>query len=295
MVVRITLLKTSCAVSDQPEVWQCVRRLSERGSFGLKLRQQLGPQQPRRAHLGDFHEEVHADRPEERQPRCKAVNIESGREPGAEIFDAVGQRVGELEVLGRAGLLHVIAGDGDRVVFRHFLRGVRKDVGDDPHRGRRRIDVGVAHHEFFQNVVLNGAREFFRRHALFLGSRNEQREDRQHRAVHGHRHAHLVERNAREQRAHVIDRIDRHAGHADVAGDARMIRIVAAMGGKIERDREALLSGGEVAAIKRVGVFSRREAGILPDRPGLVDIHGGVGAAQVRRDARPGLQEVDAL
>ena len=35
MVVRITLLKTSCAVSDQPEVWQCVRSDSERGSFGL--------------------------------------------------------------------------------------------------------------------------------------------------------------------------------------------------------------------------------------------------------------------
>ncbi|MEY9231964.1 hypothetical protein ABIF78_004287 [Bradyrhizobium japonicum] len=34
-VVRITLLKTSCAVSDQPEVWECVRSDSERGSFGL--------------------------------------------------------------------------------------------------------------------------------------------------------------------------------------------------------------------------------------------------------------------
>ncbi len=28
IVVRITLLKTSCAVSDQPEVWQWVRRLT---------------------------------------------------------------------------------------------------------------------------------------------------------------------------------------------------------------------------------------------------------------------------
>src|SRR5712672_1045259 len=74
-----------------------------------------------------------------------------------------------------------------------------------------------------------------------------------------------------------------------------MIRIVAAMGGKIERDREALLPGGEVAAVEGVGILRRREAGILPDSPGLVDIHGGVGAAQVRRDAGPGLQEIDAL
>ena len=261
----------------------------------VELRQQLGPQQPRRAHLGDFHEEVHADRPEERQPRREAVDVETGGEPGAQIFDAVGQRIGELEVLRRAGFLHVIAGDRDRIVFRHLLRGVGKDVGDDPHRGRRRIDIGVAHHELFQNVVLNGAGKFFRRHALFLGGRDEQRQDRQHRAVHGHRHAHLVERNAREQRAHVVDRIDRHAGHADIAGDARMIGIVAAMGGEIERDREALLPGGEIAAVERVGILRRGEAGILPDGPGLVDIHGGVGAAQIGRDAGPGLEEVDAF
>src|ERR1019366_8347427 len=81
----------------------------------------------------------------------------------------------------------------------------------------------------------------------------------------------------------------------DVAGDARMIRIVAAVGGEIERDREALLPGGEVAAVERVGILRRGEAGILPDGPGLVDIHGGVGAAQIRRDARPGLEEIDAF
>ena len=175
--------------------------------FRIELRQQLRPQQPRGAHLRHFHEEIHADRPEERQPRREAVDVETGGKAGAEIFDAVGQRIGELEVLRRAGFLHVIAGNRDRIVFRHFLRGVGKNVGDDPHRGRRRIDVGVAHHELFQNVVLNGAREFFRRHALFLGGGDEQRQDRQHRAVHGHRHAHLVERDAREQRAHVVDRI----------------------------------------------------------------------------------------
>src|SRR6266852_8689817 len=74
-----------------------------------------------------------------------------------------------------------------------------------------------------------------------------------------------------------------------------MIRIIAAVGGKLERHREALLSGGEVAAVEGVGIFRRREAGILPDSPGLVDIHRGVGAAQIRRDARPGLEEIDAL
>ena len=98
-----------------------------------------------------------------------------------------------------------------------------------------------------------------------------------------------------EQRAHVVDRIDRHAGHADVAGHARMIGVVAAVGGEIERDRKAFLAGGEVAAIERVGIFRRGEPGILPDGPGLVDIHRRVGAAQIGRDAGPGLEEVDAF
>src|SRR5258705_1814896 len=67
------------------------------------------------------------------------------------------------------------------------------------------------------------------------------------------------------------------------------------MGGEIECHRKALLPRREVASVKRVGIFRRGEAGILPDGPGLVDIHGGVGAAQIRGDARPGLEEIDAL
>ena len=74
-----------------------------------------------------------------------------------------------------------------------------------------------------------------------------------------------------------------------------MIGIVAAVGGEIERDREAFLPGGEVAAVERVGIFRRGEAGILPDRPGLIDVHGRVGTAQKRRNSRPRLQEVDAF
>ena len=67
----------------------------------------------------------------------------------------------------------------------------------------------------------------------------------------------LVERNACEQRAHVVDGVDGDARHADVAGDARMVGVIAAMGGKIERDRKTLLAGCEVAAIEGVGVFRR--------------------------------------
>ena len=130
--------------------------------------------------------------------------------------------------------------------------------------------------------------------ALLLGRHDVEREHRQHGAVHRHRHAHLVERDVVEQLAHVEDRVDRHAGHADVAGDAWVVAVVAAVGGEVERDRQALLAGGEVAPVEGVGLLGGREPGVLADRPRLVHVHRGVGAAQERDDARVGVEEVDA-
>ncbi len=164
---------------------------------------ELRPQETRGAHLGDLHEEVHADRPEERQSRREGVDVEAGRNAGARVLEAVGDRVAELEVGRRTGLLHVIARDRNRVELRHVGRRVGEDVGNDPHRGLGRIDVGVPHHELFEDVVLDGARELGRRHALLLARDDEEREHRQHGAVHGHGDGHLLERDAVEQRAHV--------------------------------------------------------------------------------------------
>src|SRR3981189_2350082 len=128
MVVRVTLLKPSCAVSDQPEVWQCVRRLSERGSFGLncvsslahssRAARILATSMKKFMPLAQKNHRRGAKRANSRPPgapargerrRAKAVDTESGGEPGAEKFDTVAQRIGELAVLGPARLLHVIA------------------------------------------------------------------------------------------------------------------------------------------------------------------------------------------
>ena len=96
-----------------------------------------------------------------------------------------------------------------------------------------------------------------------------------------------------EQGAHVVDRVDGDAGHADIAGDARMVGVVAAMGGKIEGDGHALLAGREVAAIEGVGILCGGEAGILPDGPRPLHIHRGVGAAEVGRDAWHPIEEIE--
>src|SRR3546814_15641511 len=70
---------------------------------------------------------------------------------------------------------------------------------------------------------------------------------------------HLVEWNAIEQDLHVVDRVDRDAGLADIARHAGMIAVIAAMGGQIEGDRQSLLPGGAVAAIESVRCLRSEE------------------------------------
>ena len=163
--------------------------------FGIELLHQPRPQEPCGAQLGDLHEEVHPHRPEEGQARRELIDGEPRRDASANIFDAIGQRVSQLQILRRARFLHVIAGDGNRIELWHVLGGIGEDVGDDAHGMFGRVDIGVAHHEFFENVVLDRARELVLRHALFLRRHDIERQHRQHRAIHGHGYAHLVERN----------------------------------------------------------------------------------------------------
>ena len=72
-----------------------------------------------------------------------------------------------------------------------------------------------------------------------------------------------------------------------------MIGIVAAMGGEVESDGHALLTGGEVAPVEGVGILGRGEAGILAHCPRPLHIHGGVGAAQVGRYTGQAVEEVE--
>ena len=243
------------------------------------------PQEARRTQLGDLEVEVHADAEEERQPAGELVDVHAAGERKTHVLAPVGERERELEHLVRARLLHVVAGDADRVELRHVLRRVLDDVGDDAHRRRGRIDVGVAHHELFQDVVLDRSRKLLLRDPLLFGGDDVACEYRQHGAVHGHRHRDAVEGNALEQDLHVLDRVDGHAGLADVAYDPRMVRVVAAVSGEVEGDRNALPAALERPSIEGVGLFGRRETGVLADRPGPAGIHGRLRAPHVRGEA----------
>ena len=200
----------------------------------LELLHDAPPQQARGAQLGDLQVEVHADAEEEGQAAGEGIDVQAAWRSPSHVLHAVGQREGQFQRLRRAGFLHVVAGDRDRVELRHVLRRVADDVGDDAHRRLGRVDVGVADHELLEDVVLDGPGELVLRHALLLGGDDVAGQHRQHGAVHGHRHRHLVERDAVEEDLHVLDGVDRHAGLADVADDARVVGVVAAMGGQVE-------------------------------------------------------------
>src|SRR4051812_49467644 len=68
------------------------------------------------------------------------------------------------------------------------------------------------------------------------------------------------------------------------------------MGGQVESDGEALLPGGEVAAVEGVRILGGREAGILPDRPRPPGVHRGIGPARERGEAgKAGIEALDVL
>ncbi len=221
--------------------------------------------------------------------------VRPGVHPGAGILHTVGEGVRHLQIRRRARFLHMVAGNADAVPLRHVLRRIREDVGDDLHRRQRRIDVGVADHELLEDVVLDGPGQLRRLHALLLGGDDIERQDRQDRSVHGHRHGHFVERDPVEQHPHVGDRIDGHAGHAHIARHAWIVGVVAAMGGQVERHRKTLLARRQVAPIKRIAVLGGGEARVLAHRPRPGDVHRRIGSPDIGRNTGHRVQVIQPL
>ena len=175
---------------------------------------------------------------------------------------------------------------GYRVELGHVFGRVANDVADDAHARRRRIDIGVAHHELFEDVVLYGAAQLRLRHALLFGGHDVAGQHRQDRAVHRHRDANFVQRNLVEQDLHVLHRVDGNTGLANVAGNARMVRVIAPVGGQIESDGHALPASGQRLAVKRIAFLGGRKTGVLADGPGPHRVHGGLRAAHIGRKTR---------
>ena len=146
--------------------------------FGLELCHELGPEQTGGTELGDLHEEVLANIKEEAQPSSEFVDIEAFGQRRSHVFDAIGECVRQLNIKRRPRFLDVITRDRDRVKSWHVVCRVLDDVGDDPHRWFRWVDVGVTYHELFKNVVLDRACQLILGDALFFARHDVAGQDR---------------------------------------------------------------------------------------------------------------------
>ena len=173
---------------------------------------------------------IHPDAPEKAQAGREVVNFQTSGNARTDVFQTVGKGVSQLQVSGSSSLMHVVATDADAVEFRHVLRCVSENVAHNPHRLRWRVDVGVADHELFQDIVLDGSGKQCLVYALFFGCDDKKGHDREYCPVHRHGDGHFVQWNLVEEHLHVFHRIDGYAGHANVARYAGMIGVVAAVG-----------------------------------------------------------------
>ena len=218
---------------------------------------------------------VGSDSPEEGQTRSESINIHSGVYSGTQIFQTVGQGICQLDIGGSTCFLHVITGNRDRVELRHILGRIFEDIGDDLHREFRRVNIGITHHKFFQDIVLNGSGQLLQGSPLFQSGNNIESQDRKHGTVHGHRYGHLIQRDLIEQDLHVQDRVDSHTGFTDIPDYTRVVGVVSTVGSQVECHRQTFLSGSQVTTIESIiGSIYRFHRNQLRGRPVFSDVVG---------------------
>ncbi len=174
------------------------------GILRIKLLNNFGPKHTGCPHFGDFHKMVHANGPKERKAGSEAVDVHSGIYSGSEVFQSVGQGVGQFNIGSGTCFLHMIAGNRNGIEFGHVLGGVLKDVGNYFHREFRRIDVGVANHKFLEDIVLDGAGHLFQFGSLFQPGVDVKSHNGQNGTVHGHGNRHFIQRNPVEKYFHIF-------------------------------------------------------------------------------------------
>src|SRR6056297_193069 len=135
------------------------------------------PELPSRTELGHLHVQVHADAEEEGEAWGKFVHVQARLLGGPNVLDTVGDGKGQFQLSVGPSLLHVVSRDGNRVVFRHEVGSVPKNVRDDAHGGGRRINVRVPDHELLENIILDSALQLLQLHALLLGGHDVKGQD----------------------------------------------------------------------------------------------------------------------
>ena len=125
----------------------------------------------------------------------------------------------------------MVTTDTNAVELGHVVTCVGEDRLDNAHGGRGRVNVRIAHHVLFQNVILNGSGQLGLLHTLLLRSDDEECKYRQHCSIHRHRDRYFVKWDAAEQCLHIFHCRDWHASHAHIAHHTGVVGIVTTVSG----------------------------------------------------------------
>ena len=210
---------------------------------------------------------------EEGQSWREAVDVEAAGQHEVDVAERVGEREGDLLGSGRTRFADVVAGDGDRIPPRHLFGAEGDQVRDQAQRVGGRVDVGPASDVLLEDVVLDRAADLGPRYALLFRDGEVHREQDRRRRVDRHRGRHLAERDAVEERPHVLDAVDRYADPTDFAAGGRSVRVVADLGGQVEGDGEAGRALFQEIAVAAVRLRGAGVAGVLAHGPQPLAVH----------------------
>ena len=117
-----------------------------------------------------------------------------------------------------------------------MLTAPRNHVDDQAAARLRREDVRAPAQVLLDDVVLRGAAQVVRADAVIAGVSDVETEEPRRGGVDRHRRVHPLDRDLVEQRAHVALVHDGDANLADFTTRERVVRVVARLCRKVERD-----------------------------------------------------------
>src|SRR5262249_34182802 len=150
---------------------------------------------------------------------------------------------------------------------RYFFGAELDRVGDEPERRARRPDPRTPADVLLEDVVLDRPPQLRPVDAALLGCGDVEREDDRRGPVDREARADGIERDLIEQDFDVGERVERDTDPAHLLFDVWVVRVVTALGGKVECDREPRPTLLEKIAVARVGLLGSAEPRVLAEGP----------------------------
>ncbi len=135
---------------------------------------------------------------EEGKPWAEGVHIQTYIQGGLDIGDPIGQSEGHF--LNRCGTRFpdMITADANGIPLRNLFCTKGKDIGNDPHGGLGRKDIGPSGRVLLQDVVLYRAPQFFGGNALLFCNCHVHGQQDGRRGIDRHGCTHLIQGDAVE-------------------------------------------------------------------------------------------------